>query len=151
MAGRPGNRDKILICAKELFYHVGYQATSVDDILRKCGVAKSNFYYHFKTKEQLGLEVLDLRIDEYEGQILGPLYDLSLTPPVRIGQFFEQVCYVQSQIQRMSGCPFGNFAAALPTLEGDERPEKFRMRLSELFLKVEAALQSCLSDGQQRG
>ena len=40
---RIGNREKILRCAVDLFYHVGYQATSIEDILKQSGVHKSNF------------------------------------------------------------------------------------------------------------
>ena len=37
----------------------GYSRTSVDAICEKAGVTKGSLYHHFKTKEDLGLAVLD--------------------------------------------------------------------------------------------
>jgi TetR/AcrR family transcriptional repressor of nem operon len=147
MGHSSGSRDKILQCAKELFYRHGYQVTSVDDILKQCGVAKSNLYYHFKTKEELGLAVLELRISEQEAEALHLLRNPALTPTQRLNRFCEQLCHAQTEVARMSGCPFGNFAAALPNTEEDERSERFRLRLSELFRQMEAAMHDCLAEG----
>src|SRR6476646_5610910 len=83
MSGANGSREKILKCAHDLFYCVGYHATSVDDILRDCGVAKSNFYYHFRTKDDLALEVLILRMVEFEQGILRALADRDFGPSKR--------------------------------------------------------------------
>src|SRR5450432_172003 len=80
MNGAHGSKEKILLSARELFYFVGYQTTSVDDILRACGVAKSNFYYHFRTKDELALAVLDLEIAEFEGGALRTLTDKEKDP-----------------------------------------------------------------------
>ncbi|HZO91736.1 MAG TPA: TetR/AcrR family transcriptional regulator [Chthonomonadaceae bacterium] len=151
MTGPASSREKILQCAKDLFYHVGYQSTSVDDILRACGVAKSNFYYHFKTKEDLAVAVLELRIAEYEALILGSLQNPVLTPAERLREFFDRVHQAQAKIAARSGCPFGNFAAALPNPEKDARYERFRLRLGEFFRRMEAAMQDCLAEGVERG
>src|SRR5690349_13852347 len=91
-AGTPqGSRDKILECARELFYHVGYQATSIDDILTRCGVVKSNFYYHFKTKEALALAVLESWVEEQEAIVLQTLQNPSLAPTERMERFCAHI------------------------------------------------------------
>lgn len=48
-------RKELLDAALELFYEIGYDNTSINDIIKKVGVTKGAFYYHFKSKE----EVLD--------------------------------------------------------------------------------------------
>lgn len=146
-----GSREKILQSAMELFYHVGYQTTSVDDILAHCGVAKSNFYYHFKTKEELAFVVLEHRVADYEIQTLDLLHDASQSPSERLRQFLARVCQAQVDVQKMAGCPFGNFAAALPSVEDDARNERFRLRLSQLFRRMEAAVGVCLAEGAACG
>lgn len=51
-------KDKILQTAKELFIKNGYNETTTRDIVKYSGSSKGNLYYHFKTKENLFLEIL---------------------------------------------------------------------------------------------
>ena len=57
--GRDGKptRDKILAVSKELIYENGFAGTSVDLILEKAGITKGAFFYHFKTKADLALNL----------------------------------------------------------------------------------------------
>jgi TetR/AcrR family transcriptional repressor of nem operon len=151
MASQPGSREKILQCASEMFYYVGYHATSVDDILLQSGVAKSNFYYHFKTKEQLAFEVLEGQVADFEAVLRQTLGNPALRPKERLERLCQEICNVQSVIHKFAGCPFGNFAAALPSSENDERSERFRVRLSYLFHKLEDTLRDCLAEGAACG
>ena len=52
-------RDQILNAAARLIHLQGYQCTSLDDVLRESGVGKGNFYYYFKSKEDLGYAIID--------------------------------------------------------------------------------------------
>lgn len=51
-------RQMILETAFDLFHERGFYATSVDDILKASGTGKSQFYYHFKSKEAVVHELL---------------------------------------------------------------------------------------------
>jgi TetR/AcrR family transcriptional repressor of nem operon len=146
-----GSREKILRCAHELFYCVGYHATSVDDILRDCGVAKSNFYYHFRTKDDLALEVLKLRMAEFEHGVLQALADLESGPSRRFERFCEALITAQSEMLQLGGCPFGNFAASLPSRSRDDRAQRFRDALNEVFGQVHSHLTRCIADGAECG
>ena len=145
------SRDKILLCATEMFYQVGYSWTSVDDILKRCGVAKSNFYYHFESKEQLAFAVLDQWLADQEALMVRTLQCVDRTPKERMKLFLDQVCGSQVEYANMAGCPFGNFAAALPVMECDERHERFRVKLCEMFQRIEDALTRCLAEGSRTG
>ena len=57
-------RKEILDAAIGLFEEKGYDDTAVSDIVRKVGVAKGTFYYHFKSKEDLLDAFLDDIIEE---------------------------------------------------------------------------------------
>src|SRR5882757_5912168 len=98
MGSAPGSREKILICARDLFYFVGYQTTSVDDILRECGVAKSNFYYHFRTKHDLALAVMELHIAEFESSALQSLSRSDIEPALRLHRFCDTLIQAQSDL-----------------------------------------------------
>jgi TetR/AcrR family transcriptional regulator, transcriptional repressor for nem operon len=145
------SKDKILATAKELFYRMGYVSTSVDDIIRQSKVAKSNFYYHFQSKEDLALAVLELRVREYETVVLQSLKNENLPPTERLEQFFARFCTTHTEEAGSAGCPFGNFAAALPTLQTDESCERFRKQLSNLFCEMESSIQQCIAAGIKTG
>lgn len=147
----PGSREKILFCARDLFYFVGYQTTSVDDILRESGVAKSNFYYHFRTKDELALAVLDLHVAEFERNAVAVLSDTGADPERRLAEFCKALCKAQAELQRLGGCPFGNFAAALSIREGDERADRFRQVLCGVFRQIQSKLAACLDEGVRSG
>jgi AcrR family transcriptional regulator len=44
-------RKDILAVAADLFMRQGYEATSVDQIVRVAAIAKGTFYYHFSSKK----------------------------------------------------------------------------------------------------
>ena len=52
-------KEKVLLAAQELMMANGYASTSVDDIVKKAGVAKGSFYHAFDSKEELALTSLE--------------------------------------------------------------------------------------------
>jgi len=44
---------ELMDAAEELFLVTGYQATMVQDIVKKVGVAQGTFYYHFSSKDTI--------------------------------------------------------------------------------------------------
>ncbi len=50
----------ILNVAESLFAHKGFKATSISEIAKKAGGSKANIYHHFKSKEHLYREALEL-------------------------------------------------------------------------------------------
>ena len=53
------SRDESLTAAMHLFWTKGYHSTSVDDLQKAIGIQRGSFYFHFKDKRSLFLEVLD--------------------------------------------------------------------------------------------
>lgn len=51
-------RQKIIAAAIDLFTDVGYDATSLGDIIDRVGVTKGALYYHFDSKESLARAVI---------------------------------------------------------------------------------------------
>lgn len=50
----------ILNAAESLFAQKGFKATSISEIAKKAGGSKANIYHHFKSKEHLYQEALEL-------------------------------------------------------------------------------------------
>lgn len=53
------SKTKLIQSAIKIFSQNGYEATSVDSIVEKAGVAKGTFYYYFKSKEELFWAIID--------------------------------------------------------------------------------------------
>lgn len=51
-------KEHILQIAEKLFTEYGYQAVSIREIARECGVTNAAIYYHFPDKESLFVEVM---------------------------------------------------------------------------------------------
>jgi AcrR family transcriptional regulator len=57
-------REKLLATARRLFGRDGYEATSVEAVLREAGVARGSLYHHFDSKPALFDAVLDQVVAE---------------------------------------------------------------------------------------
>lgn len=137
------SKEKVIDSAQVLFHLNGFQNTSIDDILKQSGVTKSNFYYHFKSKEELGLLVLEKRISEYEKKfLLETLEDTSISPEQRLKNYYKKVTTYHKNLNCRNGCPFGNLA-----LEMSDINEKFRLQLSEFFNHWQKIIELCIKEG----
>ena len=59
-------RDRILKVAKVLFHKQGFNETGINQIIAEAKVAKASLYYHFPTKDDLGLAYLNERHKEWQ-------------------------------------------------------------------------------------
>ena len=139
------SREKILLVSLEQFYRNGYLATSVDDIIAEAKVSKSNFYYHFKTKEDLGLAVLQNRCQDFNEAIECTLLNEDLGPLERLRSFFSLVAETR-EAKTSGGCPFGNLVA-----EMSEHSERFRRQLSDMFASLAGVISDVVEEGQKLG
>ena len=55
-------RDHIVEAADQLFYHRGYEHTAFSDIADVVQISRGNFYYYFKTKDEILDAVIGLRL-----------------------------------------------------------------------------------------
>lgn len=63
----------ILNEAFNLFYANGFKSTSIDKIMNTTHLSKGAFYHHFKSKKELGLAIISLKIKQR-------VYDNMITP-----------------------------------------------------------------------
>ncbi|MBC7298802.1 MAG: helix-turn-helix transcriptional regulator, partial [Demequina sp.] len=52
-------RERLADAALHLAYRHGFASTSIADIAEHAGVASGSVYYYFKTKDDVGLAVVD--------------------------------------------------------------------------------------------
>ncbi len=140
-------REALLAAATRLIHIHGYNQTSVDDVLRESGVGKGNFYYHFKSKEDLGYAILDQIVTSFLERTLEPCFsDPAGAPLTQIRCFLDRVLEAQREGHCVGGCPLGNLAAELSDVH-----EGFRTRLASVFSAWQARLTAALSAARRRG
>ncbi len=140
-------RDQILNAAARLIHVQGYQCTTLDDVLRESGVGKGNFYYYFKSKEDLGYAMIDRTTQAFVERSLGPAFsDAEADPIAQIDAFLDRVLEAQRQRNCVGGCVMGNLASELSDVH-----EGFRQRLVGIFDIWRARLAEAVSRGQGRG
>ena len=63
-------KAELIKAAEELFKEKGFENTSVDDIIKRVGVAKGLFYYYFSSKEDM-IDILTQRmLNEIESSVV---------------------------------------------------------------------------------
>src|ERR1700752_2341182 len=122
-------REAILEAATRLIHVHGYNHTALDDVLRESGVGKGNFYYHFKSKEELGYAIIDRVMHGFIVRTLEPVFeDTGADPIIQIHAFLDRALENQRQRNCVGGCPIGNLASELSDVH-----EGFRQRLARIF------------------
>ena len=141
-----GNREKLLEAATAILGRNGYQATSVDEILEAARVAPSNFYYHFKSKEELAIEVLEGYFEKSRQEMAPIFMNRSITSTQKLERLHDAVVKKVTDSGCCGGCPMGNLAQEL----SDTHPE-FRTRLARYFEECVDEIADVVKEGIKTG
>ncbi|WP_426451599.1 TetR/AcrR family transcriptional regulator [Paenibacillus sp. S-38] len=130
-------REFIVETADRMFYQRGYEHTSLADIADFVQISKGNFYYHFKSKDEILAAVIQRRM-EHTRNMLERWEAEGEQPEDRIKSFIHMLIANQTDIT-MYGCPVGTLCAELAKLNHASRAEAnelfylFRTWLSRQF------------------
>lgn len=96
------SRQRLICCAAELFWKNGYSATGINEILTQTGLPKGSFYFYFKSKDELAVEV----ITYYQSIILEHFQVLSVEKDWKafVNAAFDYLLN-RTENQAFSGCP----------------------------------------------
>lgn len=108
-------RDHIIEAADQLFYQQGYEHTSFSDISDTVQISRGNFYYHFKTKDEILDAVINLRLANTRN-MLEQWEIKGENPEDRIRSFIHILIVNRAKIKRY-GCPVGTLSAELAKLD----------------------------------
>jgi TetR/AcrR family transcriptional regulator, transcriptional repressor for nem operon len=114
-------RDRIVETADRLFYENGYGHTSFADIAAAVELSRGNFYYHFKTKDEILAAVIELRRQKTQA-MLDAWTAQAAQPAARIGRFIDMMAMNAPAIRR-NGCPVGTLCTELAKLEHPALPQ----------------------------
>jgi AcrR family transcriptional regulator len=68
---RRSSREALLDAGAKVFAARGYRAASVDEILTEAGLSKGTFYWHYGSKHELFLALLEERVDRPVRTLMG--------------------------------------------------------------------------------
>lgn len=140
-------RQTILLAALDMTYAKGFQATSIDEILKKTHVTKGSFFHHFKNKDDMGVAMVS--------EIMYPgMYRMMIEPLLAgedpIQEIYEMMNGLLSNEEAFRaeyGCPAINLIQEMAPLK-----PAFNAALSRLmkhWLKaINESLQKAKSTGQ---
>lgn len=139
-------RQNILQKAFELIYSHGYQTTSVDDIIATTQVTKGAFYYHFKTKDEMGLAIINERMKPtFKNTFIEP-FQSDVNPLDTIYNLMYNLLIENEDLKVEYGCPASNF-----TQEMAPWNIEFTKALNELSLEWEKAMINAIEKGKENG
>ena len=118
-------RKRVIETAKWLVNQKGFTSTSISDIIQATGVKKGNLYFHFSSKEELGVALLGDAASEFFQFLSNSLQGEK--PLERLSSFFDAVLKKHRKTNFIGGCIFGNTALEL----SDKNP-----RISSLIKAV---------------
>jgi TetR/AcrR family transcriptional regulator, transcriptional repressor for nem operon len=117
----PTTREHIIEAADRLFYQRGYEHTSFAHIADEVQISRGNFYFHFKSKDEILDAVINRRLADTR-QMLERWEVEGKTPVDRIKSFIHILMMNRADIKRY-GCPVGTLTTELAKLDHDAREE----------------------------
>lgn len=139
-------RVHILDAASRLIVERGFQQTSVDDVIREAGLSgKSHFYHYFRSKEELGYEVLNRQFERFAERGLAILREPMIDPLERLSLFIDTLIALHAERGCKGGSLFGKLAS-----EVCNEHEGFRERLDMVFERWARQLQALLWEARPR-
>jgi AcrR family transcriptional regulator len=132
-------RDHIVDAADQLFYRQGYEHTSFSDIANAVQISRGNFYYHFKTKDEILDAVINVRLANTR-KMLEQWEIEGKQPEDRIRSFIKILIENRAKIKR-HGCPVGTLCTELAKLNHASQAEANKLfTLFRTWLRRQFAL-----------
>lgn len=133
-------RERIVEAADRIFHESGYEHSSFADIAGRVGISRGNFYYHFKSKDEILDAVIRLRLAN-TGRMLAEWEAANEDPAGRIRRFIDIPIANRAKIM-LYGCPVGTLCNELAKLDHLARTQAgaifalFRDWLSREFVRL---------------
>lgn len=129
------SRSRLLRAAENVSYKQGFEKAALADIARKAGVPLGNVYYYFKTKNDIGKAIIDLRLFRFK-RLLQEL-NKTESPKARLCGFVQIKINNRKNLARF-GCPVGTLCSELHK----ENASAVARRSTALFAEALAWMES---------
>jgi AcrR family transcriptional regulator len=137
-------RQRIVETAARLVYEQGARGTSLDDVMERTGVSKSQLYHYFENKDALLRAVIQWQTKRIIGAQAGRVRELDSFGALK--RWGDMVVASVIDSGGRGGCPLGSLASELA-----DYSEKARILLGESFNLWEAEIVRGLNAMKARG
>ncbi|WP_020677920.1 TetR/AcrR family transcriptional regulator [Geopsychrobacter electrodiphilus] len=137
-------RELLITEAAKLFHKKGFRGTSISDLTAATGVKKGSLYFHFLSKDDLGLAVLEWSREKWLE--FSKIALSGITPGDCLLNFFNTVVSYHRDLGFIGGCIFGN--TALEMSDSDQRYVKF---IDQFFSDMADMLEDFIVAAQEAG
>lgn len=109
------NRTRLLQAAEKTTYRYGFGNTAIADIAEEARIPVGNVYYYFKTKDDIGDAIVELRVSRFRKLLQE--FDKAGSPKERLCAFLQIKIKNRGELAR-NGCPVGTLCSELRKLGG---------------------------------
>ena len=141
------SRTRLLQAAEKTTYLYGFASTSIADIAKEAKVPLGNVYYYYKSKDEIGGAVVELRASRFR-KLLAEL-DEACSPKERLCAFVDIKIKNREALAR-GGCPVGTLCSELQKY-GGAAARKSRVLFAEALAWMEKQFDALGKGGESRG
>jgi TetR/AcrR family transcriptional regulator, transcriptional repressor for nem operon len=141
------SRTRLLQAAEKTTYLYGFGSTSIADIAEEAKVPLGNVYYYFKTKDEIGGAIVELRVSRFK-ELLREL-DQAESPKERLCGFVDIKIRNREALAR-GGCPVGTLCSELQKC-GGAAAKKSRALFAEALSWMETQFDALGKAAHSRG
>ena len=141
---RSDTAEQILDLAETLIQTRGYSAFSYQDIADSLGIRKASIHYHFASKADLGVAVVDRYIERFGAALVGIADDEKQSSMAMLDFYVQPYLQFASTPDRV--CLSGALAGEMMAL-----PPEVRQRVDHFFRTHQVWLTKILKRGVARG
>lgn len=140
--------DFLLEKGTELLWSKGYNATSVNDIVKAAGIPKGSFYFYFDSKEDFAVKAIQKYFDTNFEMIFGILHNPEeASPRKRLMNFHEfRASVLKEELGYTGGCMACNIGN-----EMSEHSEKIRKAIQSKEEILIDNIAKVIKEGQHKG
>lgn len=137
-------KEKILTEAARLVHKRGFDATTINDLVKATGLKKGCLYFHFSGKDELSLAILEKAKTDFFAFLDSIL--MGKTPGDSLNNLFRGTIDAQKASGFSGGCIFGNTA-----LEMSDKNEKLSAFVGKVFEEVTEKVRKVVKAAQISG
>ena len=141
------NRTRLLQAAERATYRYGFGSTAIADIAKEAAIPLGNVYYYFKTKDEIGDAIIELRVSRFR-KLLQEL-DKADFPAARLCGFVQIKVNNREGLAR-NGCPVGTLCSELQK-QGGPVAKKSAVLFTEALAWMEAQFKALGKGADSRG
>ncbi|HTT32072.1 MAG TPA: TetR/AcrR family transcriptional regulator [Methylomirabilota bacterium] len=144
---KANSRSRLLLAATKVTHRLGYGNAALADIAKEAEVPLGNVYYYFKTKDEIGGAIIDLRVSRFRKLL--EEFDKASSPKERLCAFVQIKIKNREGLAR-DGCPVGTLCSELQK-HGGAVAKKSRILFAMALEWMEAQFQALGKGERSRG